>query len=116
MTQHELDIDSIVFAAMRNTFNREINDTLRDMKAKHLSEGSVSVKIKIGLIETVDENGEYHSSAIFEPKVTSKIGRSCEQKVGATGGRIQIGDDGEILIGSEQVTMDEVMEKASKGA
>ena len=116
MTQQELSIDSMVFFELKYRLNKEINDMLREMKTRHLSEGSVTAKIKIGLIETMDENGEYQINAVFEPKVVGKIGRSYEQKIRATSEQIRIGDDGEILIGSEQVTMDEVMEKASKGA
>ena len=67
------------------------------------------------MMQTVDENGEVHSTAIFEPKVTWKIGSQAEDKVGATGGKIKIADDGRVLIGSEQVTMDELMDQ-QKGA
>lgn len=110
MKAHELDIDSIVFAEMRMKLNDMIDRTVRTMKSKGLTEGAVSVKIKIGMMECVDENGEVHTTAIFEPKVTSKVGSSEEDKCGGTGGRITIGNDGKVLIGSEQVTMDELMD------
>lgn len=110
MKQHELDIDSLVFTELRNRLSMTIQDAVKQMKVKNLSEETVTAKIKISVLSSIDENGEIHSSAIFEPKVTAKIGRSEEEKCGATGGRVTIGDDGEVLIGSEQVTMDEVME------
>lgn len=111
MKAHELDIDSIVFAEMRIKLNNMLDKTVRTMKSKGLNEGAVSVKIKIGMIESTDENGEVHTTAIFEPKVTSKFGSSHEDKCGGTGGRITFGSDGQVLIGSEQVTMDELMEE-----
>ena len=111
MKAHELDIDSIVLAEMRMKLNNMLDKTVRTMKSKGLNEGTVSVKIKIGMIESTDENGEVHTTAIFEPKVTSKVGSSHEDKCGGTGGRITFGSDGQVLIGSEQVTMDELMEE-----
>ena len=110
MKQHELDIDSVIFTELRNRLSMTIADTVKQMKVKNLREGTVTAKIKISVLSSIDENGEVHSSAIFEPKVTEKIGRTEEDKCGTTGGRVTIGDDGEVLIGSEQVTMDELME------
>lgn len=115
MKAHELDIDSIVFAEMRIKLNDMLDKTVRTMKSKGLTEGAVSVKIKIGMMECTDENGEVHTTAIFEPKVTSKVGSSHEDKCGGTGGRITFSSDGQLLIGSEQVTMDEIIDDR-KGA
>ena len=115
MKAHELDLDSIVFIEMRSRLNQTIADTVRAMKDKGLSEGQVGAKIKITMMSSVDENGEVHTTAVFEPKVTCKIGSSEENKCGATGGRITIGDDGTVIVGSEQVTMDELMDD-QKGA
>ena len=115
MKAHELDLDSIVFTEMRSRLNATIARTVRVMKEKGLTEGQVSAKIKIGMMSSVDENGEIHTTAIFEPKVTCKIGSSEEDKCGATGGRITIGNDGQVLVGSDQVTMDELIDD-QKGA
>ena len=115
MKAHELDLDSIVFAELRAKLNATIEYTVRQMKEKGLAEGQVSAKIKIGMISGTDENGEIHTTAVFEPKVTSRIGSSAEDKCGATGGRITIGIDGSVIVGSEQVTMDELMDD-QKGA
>lgn len=115
MKAHELDIDSIVFAELRANLSATIARTVKAMKDKGLGEGTVSVKIKISMLSTAGENGEIHCSAVFEPKVTSRIGSSAEEKCGATGGKITVGNDGQLLIGSEQVTMDELM-NGQKGA
>lgn len=115
MKAHELDLDSIVFAEMRLRLNEAIADAVRDMKSKGLSEGQVSAKVKITMMTGTDENGEIHTTAVFEPKVTSRVGSSSEDKCGATGGKITIGNDGSVLVGSEQVTMDELMDD-QKGA
>lgn len=115
MKAHELNLDSIVFAEMTAKLNEAIQRTVRVMRDKGLTEGTVSAKIKIGVMEYVDQNGEFSTTAIFEPKVTTKVGSSAEEKCGGTGGKITISKDGDVLIGSEQVTMDEVIGK-QKGA
>ena len=99
MKAHELDLDSIVFAELRRKLNVTIERTVW----------------RIGMLSQTDENGEIHTTAVFEPKVTYKIGASEEEKCGATGGKITIGDDGSVLVGSEQVTMDELIDD-QKGA
>ncbi|MCR5566180.1 MAG: hypothetical protein K6F61_04960 [Clostridiales bacterium] len=110
MKIHELDFDSPVFTELKAMLSMNIIDTVKRMNNKNLAEGTVSAKIKIGMMQTVDENGEIHSTAIFEPKVTAKVGDSSEDKCGATGGRIVVNADGSVLIGSEQVTMDELID------
>ena len=107
MQAHELDIDSIALAEMKLTINREIRDVVTMMKDKGLSEGQISAKIKITLMTAVDENGEILSTAIFEPKVTSRIGSTYENKCGATGGRITVTNDGTVILG--QIGMDELL-------
>ena len=110
MKIHELNIDSPVFAQLRDMLSLSVADAVKKMSTKNLAEGTVSAKIKISMMQSIDENGEIHRTAVFEPKVTQKIGSSAEDKLGATGGQISFGDDGQLLIGSEQVTMDELME------
>lgn len=113
MQAHELSIDSVALAQLKSILNKEISDIVRLMKEKGLSEGQVSAKIKIGLMSTVDENGEIHTTAVFEPKVTSRIGSSYEEKIGATGGKITVTDDGTVILG--QIGIDELLAE-EKGA
>ena len=115
MKAHELDLESEVFNSLRFMMSHFIIDTVKRMQEKDLSEGSVTAKIKIGIMRHVDDNGEVHSTVIFEPKVTGKVGRTTEDKLNPVGGRITIGQDGTLLIGNEQVSMDELMDE-QKGA
>lgn len=115
MKQQELNLDSEVFILLRAEMSRAIAETVKEMRLKLMPEGSVTAKIKIGMMNSVDENGEIHNTVIFEPKVTAKVGRSTEEKCGAGGGRIEIGNDGQVLIGQAQVSMDEMMDDR-KGA
>ena len=113
MKAHELDIDSMAFAELKMRLNGDLQSTVREMQEKGLPEGIVSAKIKITMMTTVDENGEIHTSAVFEPKVTTRVGSQSEEKCGPTGGKITVMNDGSVIVG--QISMDELLEK-QKGA
>ena len=115
MKVHELDINSSVFDDLRETLSVTIAGTVKQMRNRNMSEGTITAKIKVQVLNRADENGEIQSTAIFEPKVTSKIYNSEEEKCRPCGGRITVGEYGKMLIGSEQVTMDELMDN-QKGA
>lgn len=113
MKAHELNLDSVALAELRAKINAELNRVTRTMQQKGLKEGVITAKIKIGMLSGADENGEIHTTAVFDPKITSRIGSSFEDKCVATGGRITVQDDGTVILG--QISMDEVM-KEQKGA
>ena len=113
MKAHELNLESPVFAHMLLELDHEIKHTVKNMREKGMSEGAVTAKIKIHMMNGVDENGDIHTTVIFEPKVSAKIESTTEEKIGPTGGRVTIGTDGELMIGSEQVTMDEIIQKGA---
>ena len=115
MEAQKLSLESPIFAATLYRLEKEINDTIRDLIQKGLTSGNVSAKIKIGLMQVPDEDGVIHSTVIFEPKVTSKIESANEEKIGVQGGRVEIGEDGEIIFGNKQISMDELLDK-QKGA
>lgn len=115
MAPHELSIDSPVFAGALLMLGDKINDTIKDLIKKDLSIGQVNLKIKIGIMQAPDEDGVFHNTVIFEPKVTRRIESSEEEKCGGSGGRIEINKDGQIIIGTNQISMDELLEE-QKGA
>ena len=113
MKAHELDLDSMVFASLKMRLNGDIQRVVKEMQEKGMPEGSVTAKIKIAMLTTIEDNGEIHTSAVFEPKVTTRIGSSSEEKCGPTGGKITVMNDGSVIVG--QISMDELLEK-QKGA
>ena len=115
MKPHELSIESPVFAGTLLMLGNEINSTITDLVKKDLSEGSVTLKIKIGIMKSPDEDGVFHNTVLFDPKLKSSIGRSTEDKLGGTGGRIEINKEGKIIIGTNQISMDELIDE-QKGA
>ena len=115
MAPHELNIDSPVFAGALLMLGDKITETIKDMIAKNLSIGQVDLKIEIGVMQAPDEDGVFHNTVIFDPKVTRKIGSTEKTKCGGSGGRIEINKDGQIIIGTNQISMDELLEE-QKGA
>ena len=113
--QEELNLENIAFCEFMYKLNKAITETVKELKLKGMSEGSVSAKITIGMMSVPDENGEIHHTAIFEPKVTHKVGKSWEDKCGGTGTQIVISDDGEVMIERNQITIEDVM-KDKEGA
>lgn len=111
MKPHELDINSPVYAGVLEMLGHEINDTIRDMITKNLPEGSVTLKFNIGIIHSYDEDGVLQNTMVFTPKLKSSIGRSRDEKLGVGGGRVEIDKDGKIIIGTNQISMDELLEE-----
>ena len=111
MKPHELDINSPVYAGVLETLGREINKTIKDLITKDLSEGKVTLQFKLGIMSAPDEDGVFHNTVIFEPKLKSSIGRSAEDKLGAYGGRVAIDEDGRVIIGTNQIDIDELLEE-----
>ena len=115
MKPHELDINSPVYAGVLEMLGHEINSVITDLVKKDLSEGAVTLKIKIGIMKSPDEDGVLHNTVVFDPKLKSNIGRSRDEKLGVGGGRIEIDKDGKIIIGTNQISMDELLDE-QKGA
>lgn len=117
MAQREFSFDSQDFAGMRYVIDEKMKEVIMEMKRKGLPSGAVSVKIDIGMLETPDENGEIRNVFVFDPKISSKIGKQFKAKCHAIGGEISFGEDGELMVGkADQVTIDELMEEQKKGA
>lgn len=117
MAQKEFSFNSDDFAGMRYVIDEKMKEVIMEMKRKGLPSGAVSMKIDIGMLATPDENGEIRDVFVFDPKISSKIGKQFKAKCHAIGGEISIGEDGELLVGkADQVTIDELMEEQKKGA
>ena len=111
MKPQELNIDSPVFTGMLLNLGNEINNTIKAMVEKDLGEGSVTLKLKIGIMHSYDEDGTILNTVILDPRLKSNIGRSREDKLNPKAGRIEINKDGKIIIGTNQIDMDELLEE-----
>ena len=111
MAQKEFSFDSEDFAGMRYVITMEMDKVVRLMKEKNLKSGSLSFKMKIGMMEVTNDDGTIRQVFIFDPDISSRIGDKYKAKCHAVGGEITVGEDGELRVGrAEQVTIDELME------
>ena len=117
MKPQELNIESEIFDDLREKFDIAINAVIRNLINKSMGEGSLTAKIKIQLDKHVTSDGEVSYMPTFEPKINIKIGAKgdieCEK---AEGLLLKESCDGRHVIGTSQVTMDELIDEIKKGA
>ena len=116
MKPQELNIESEIFADLRKKFDIAINAVIRNLISKSMGEGTLTAKIKVKLDKHVTSDGEIIWSPVFEPKINIKIGAKgdieCEK---AEGLMLKESSDGRHVIGTSQVSMDELIQEL-KGA
>ena len=109
MKPQELKLECELFNEFRQALNAAINSCMRQMVAKRLSDGTITGKIEIHLIEAADENGEVLFYPEITPDVALKIGAKgkidCTKQMGFM---MKCGPDG-FIVGTDQVTMDELL-------
>ena len=117
MKPQELNLGSEIFNDLREKFDVAINALIRNLIKKDLSEGSMSVRIKTELDRhTNDETGEVELMPRFEPKINIKIGAKGDIDCNTAEGFIlKERPDGSHVIGTNQISMDELMDDR-KGA
>lgn len=115
MKTQRLNLDSEVFEEFRERMNIALDVAFRNMIAKNLREGNITGKIKIKLIPASDENGEMIYMPVIEPGVSvglkAKADLECEKM---TGFYMKEGRDGGFIVGSRQVSMDELMDEEAE--
>lgn len=116
MKPQELNIESEIFDDLREKFDIAINAVIRNLITKSMGEGSLSLRIKIQLHKNVTQDGEIEYMPTFDPKINIKIGAKgdieCEK---AEGLLLKESGDGKHVIGTSQVSMDELIAEL-KGA
>ena len=111
MKPETLSIQGELFENMRERFDYSINSMVRKMLEKGLRSGALSVKVKIGILETADERtGDVVKRAVFDPKITVKISDEAEVKCAPKPSMLmQIEDDGSVTVGTSQIEMEELL-------
>ncbi len=118
MKAQELTIDSEVFKDTKFIFDDAISHLLRNMIRKDLSEGKLTLTVKITSANIINqETGASEQRMIFEPKINIKIGEKADAKCPITGGLLaEIDKNGNVLVGSNQIDIDELMNEMREGA
>ena len=112
MKPQELNIESEIFDDLREKFDLTINAMMRNLIAKSMREGTLTVKIKVKLDEITTTDGEIQYMPAFEPKINMKIGAKGDIELEKIAGMLmKESGDGRHVIGSSQVSMDELIEE-----
>ena len=111
MKSQELVIEGELFDEFRGNLNAEMRILINRMIGTKIMKGAVSAKIGIEIKEFVDDNGEI----VRMPEINYSIGMGMSEK-DSMKGNMQRGlilkrtSSGGLLVGSDQISMDELME------
>ncbi len=84
----------------------------RTMIRRGLQSGTVTGKIDIIIKEVTSSDGEVYKMMVLEPDVKMKIGSKDTIKCNKVGAMFaQIKEDGKVIAGDRQISMDELMEQ-----
>lgn len=111
MKSQELVIEGELFDEFRGNLNAAMRILINRMIGTKIMKGAVSAKIGIEIKEFVDDNGEI----VRMPEINYSIGMGMSEK-DSMKGNMQRGlilkrtSSGGLLVGSDQISMDELME------
>ncbi len=118
MQAQELNLECEIFDEFREKADAAINTVVNQLIEKGLMSGSVSMKIDIQMRKDADaDSAEIVYMPEFEPKVNVKIGASGSVKCAKKGGIIlKQAPCGKNIVGNNQISIDELMDRAEEGA
>ena len=115
MKTQELTIKGELFDEFNNNVDSAMKLLINRMISTRINKGAVSAKIGIEIKEYIDDNGE----VVRMPEISYSIGMGMSEK-DTLKGNIQRGlmlkraACGKLLIGSDQISMDEIMEEGGQ--
>lgn len=111
MKPQELTINGELFEEFRNNFDIAMKILINRMITTRIGKGTVNAKITINMKEYVDDNGEI----VRMPEMDFGIGMGMSEK-DSMKGNLQRGlilkrrASGGLIVGTEQISMDELTE------
>ena len=114
MRPQTLTLDCEALEAFRTSFNFTLGHMLRQMQRMGLENGTLTGKLKISMQQAVDQEGEIHVDLEIAPDVSMKLEYSASmggEKI--RGLKLKFGRDGDPIVGTNQITMDEIAEKGA---
>lgn len=116
MKPQQLDLNSEILSEFRNNFEIALNSVIRQMTERKMPGGTLTAKIDIEIREETAESGEIIRTMKVQPDIGVKIGAkgkiNCREQNGIY---LQIGRDGQPIVASEQISMDDLLDE-KKGA
>ena len=113
-----LDLSSEALEEFRNKFNQAIAVVIRNLIDKKLMKGTVTGRIDITIMETVDkETGEVYWMPKIEPVVNLKVDAKGKLECNTQADMIlKKTPCGEPVVASNQISFDELMQLERKGS
>lgn len=112
MKPQAMKLDCELFDEFRQALDGAIRIAVARMMDKGLDSGTITGKLDISLRTSTTEDGEVIYHPEIQPDVQVKIGTKtkldCTKQIGFLAKRSATG----VVIGSEQVSMDELIDKA----
>ena len=113
MKPQELTIDGELFDEFRRNFDTAMKILINRMISTRIGKGTVNAKITINMREFIDDNGE----VIRMPEMDFGIGMGMSEKDSMKGNLhrgliLKRRANGGLLIGTEQVSMNELIKEA----
>jgi hypothetical protein len=112
MKTQELTINGELFEEFRNNFDIAMKILINRMITTRIAKGSVNAKITINMKEFIDDKGEL----VRMPEMDFGIGMGMSEKDSMKGNLhrgliLKRRANGGLLVGTDQMTMDELMEE-----
>ena len=109
MKPQELTMNSEAMVGSLTNIDAALNMTINEMMEQDLSEGTVTLKVKIVLKKAVAPDGEIIWQPKISSKTTAKYGRGFDLTEKAKPGLFAFRNrEGKLLIGSNQISMDDL--------
>lgn len=110
MKPQELTINGELFEEFRNNFDTAMMILINRMITTRIGKGTVNAKITINMKEFIDDNGE----VVRMPEMDFGIGMGMSEKDSMKGNLhrgliLKRGATGRLLVGTEQISMDELV-------
>ena len=116
MKPQELNLGCELFDEFRLALDNAIRIAIENMMAKGLHSGTVTGKLDITLNQYKDkDSGEMIYTPEIKPDVSMKIGTRAKIDLTKQAGFLAKRSDDRIVVGTDQVTMDEMIREAAHG-
>jgi acetylornithine deacetylase/succinyl-diaminopimelate desuccinylase-like protein len=113
MKPQKLTMNSEALERFRSNLDAALNMMINQMRAKNLLEGTTTAKLNVLMVPGTDEEtGEIFYKMEIEPQIDVKIGAKAKIECPVTAGIFaQFDKDGTVVVASNQISMDELMEE-----
>lgn len=109
MKPQQMDLNCELFDDFRQALDNAIRIVLDRMIEKGLDSGSITGKLDITLRTSVSEAGEVMYLPEIEPKVAMTVGTKAKIDCTKQMGFLAKLSEGGVVVGTDQVTMDELI-------